>query len=394
MSTKRRAYLTEMKTQLTLAVPALLAQIAMISMGFVDMVMTGRVGAVDMAAVALAGSLWVPLVLFGQGLLLAVTPCVAQLRGAGSMRSGEHMQGVGHVMRQGIWMALFISVPLILIVYLVSFHLADMGVEGALGLMTGQYLRAIIWGAPAYLLFVALRCGMEGMALMRPAMFAGFMGLLINIPCNYILIFGKLGLPALGGPGTGVATAIVYWVMFLTMVVYVCRHTYLRELMTWRVWEVPVWATLKKLAGIGFPGALAMLFEVTLFAAVALLIAPLGAIQVAGHIRFHILTSFLVGKLVVLPPFSRGNTAFFKNAEDFLKFLQKFFERTKCARPKSPDGRIGIVSSIQMIRQFIYISVVSPGGGRAFFDKSITVGFCRYAFCFMAATSFSRRFQQ
>ena len=56
--------------------------------------------------------------------------------------------------------------------------------------------------------------------------------------------------------------------------------------------------------------------------------------------------------------------------------------------------KIGIVSSIQMIRQFIYISVVSPGGGRAFFDKSITVGFCRYAFCFMAAPSFSRRFQQ
>ena len=94
----------------------------------------------------------------------------------------------------------------------------------------------------------------------------------------------------------------------------------------------------------------------------------------------------------IICTFSRGNTAFFKNAEDFLKFLQKFFERTKCARPKSPDGRIGIVSSIQMIRQFIYISVVSPGGGRAFFDKSITVGFCRYAFCFMAATSFSRRF--
>ena len=56
--------------------------------------------------------------------------------------------------------------------------------------------------------------------------------------------------------------------------------------------------------------------------------------------------------------------------------------------------QIGIVSSIQMIRQFIYISVVSPGGGRAFFDKSITVGFCRYAFCFMAAPPFSRRFQQ
>ena len=139
---------------------------------------------------------------------------------------------------------------------------------------------------------------------MRPAMFAGFMGLLINIPCNYILIFGKLGLPALGGPGTGVATAIVYWVMFLTMVVYVCRHTYLRELMTWRVWEFPVWATLKKLAGIGFPGALAMLFEVTLFAAVALLIAPLGAIQVAGH---QVALNF--SSLLFMVPLSIGTAA-------------------------------------------------------------------------------------
>ena len=304
MSTKRYAYLTEMRTQLSLAVPAVLAQVAMISMGFVDMVMTGRVGPVDMAAVALAGSLWVPLVLFGQGLLMAITPCVAQLRGAGAVQNSEHLQGVGHVMRQGLWMALAIAVPLILVVYALSFHLSEMGVEGELGVMTGQYLRAIVWGAPAYLLFVALRCGMEGMALMRPAMFAGFMGLFINIPSNYVLIFGKLGLPALGGPGTGVATAIVYWVMFLTMVMYACRHPQLRVLLAPRAWERPVWGTLKKLAGIGFPGALAMLCEVTLFAAVALLIAPLGAIQVAGH---QVALNF--SSLLFMVPLSIGTAA-------------------------------------------------------------------------------------
>ena len=304
MSTKRYAYHTEMRTQLSLAVPALLAQVAMISMGFVDMVMTGRVGPVDMAAVALAGSLWVPLVLFGQGLLMAITPCVAQLRGAGAVQNSEHLQGVGHVMRQGLWMALAIAVPLILVVYALSFHLSEMGVEGELGVMTGQYLRAIVWGAPAYLLFVALRCGMEGMALMRPAMFAGFMGLFINIPSNYVLIFGKLGLPALGGPGTGVATAIVYWVMFLTMVMYACRHPQLRVLLAPRAWERPVWGTLKKLAGIGFPGALAMLCEVTLFAAVALLIAPLGAIQVAGH---QVALNF--SSLLFMVPLSIGTAA-------------------------------------------------------------------------------------
>ena len=303
MSTKRVTYFTEMRAQIVLAVPALLAQIAMVSMGFVDMVMTGRVGPVDMAAVALAGSLWMPLILFGQGLLMAITPCVAQLRGVGVVK-GEQGTGIGHVARQGIWLALFISIPLIALVFTLSFHLERMGVEPKLAAMTGQYLRSIVWGAPALLLFMALRCGMEGMALMRPAMFAGAIGLLGNIPLNYMFIFGKFGAPALGGPGTGVATAIVFWIMAATMLVYAFRHGSLWAMLRPAVWDRPEWATLRRLMGIGFPGALAMLFEVTLFAAVALLIAPLGAIQVAGH---QVALNF--SSLLFMVPLSIGTAA-------------------------------------------------------------------------------------
>ncbi|MEG2140610.1 MAG: MATE family efflux transporter [Bilophila sp.] len=298
MSTRRQAYLTEIRAQIGLAVPALLAQLAMVSMGFVDMVMTGRVGAVDMAAVALAGSLWMPLILFGQGVLLSITPSVAHLRGAGSAEK------VGHIMRQGLWLALALSLPLMYLVYLVSFHLEDMGVEPHLSMLTGQYLRAILWGGPAYLFFVALRCVMEGMALMRPAMIAGFLGLMVNIPCNYVFIFGKLGLPALGGPGTGVATAIVYWVMFFIMLLYAFRKPELRAFIAFRSWEWPALPTLRSLTSIGLPGALAMLFEVTLFAAVALLIAPLGAIMVAGH---QVALNF--SSLVFMVPLSIGMSA-------------------------------------------------------------------------------------
>ena len=300
MATRRQAYLTEFRAQIQLAIPALLAQVAMVSMGFVDMVMTGRGGPVDMAAVALAGSLWIPLVLFCQGLLLAVTPSVAQLRGA----DGSNDAAIGHTIRQGFWLALILSIPLIVIVFLLSFHLEELGVEPHLAGLTGAYLRFIVWGAPGYLLFISLRCGMEGMALMRPAMLAGFVGLFCNIPTNYIMIFGKFGLPALGGPGTGVATAFVYWVMFLTMLVYVIRQKRLYRLLRPSAWELPCWSTLRRLMSIGFPGAFAMLFEVTLFATVALLIAPLGAIQVAGH---QVALNF--SSLVFMVPMSIGTAA-------------------------------------------------------------------------------------
>lgn len=272
-----RPCLEEARHLLVLAAPVLLAQISMVSMGFVDMVMTGRVSPEDMAAVALAGSLWIPLVLFFQGILLAVTPLTAQLRGAGE----EHR--IGHVIRQGLGMAVVLAVVVIGIIFGLSYCLEALGVESALADLTARYLRAVIWGGVPFLLFVGLRCGAEGMGLMRPAMLAGFLGLLANIPCNYVLIFGKFGFPALGGVGAGYATALVYWVMFFVILREVRRHGEFRGFLALKNWTGPDLAMIRRITSIGFPGALAVLLEVSLFAGVALLIAPFGSVVVAGH---------------------------------------------------------------------------------------------------------------
>ena len=76
-------YLTEARQLLMLAIPVILAQVAQTSMGFVDTVMAGAVSATDMAAVAVGTSIWLPTILFGHGLILALTPVVAQLNGSG-----------------------------------------------------------------------------------------------------------------------------------------------------------------------------------------------------------------------------------------------------------------------------------------------------------------------
>jgi MATE family multidrug resistance protein len=115
-------------------------------------------------------------------------------------------------------------------------------------------------------------------------MVIGFLGLLINIPINYILIFGKFGMPEMGGVGCGVATASVYWMMFLMMRWYAKRASSLRDIkLEQGAHRGPDWQALKRLIGIGLPVALALFFEVTLFAVVALLVSPLGIVAVAGH---------------------------------------------------------------------------------------------------------------
>jgi len=107
--------------------------------------------------------------------------------------------------------------------------------------------------------------------------------LLINIPINYIFIYGKFGAPALGGVGCGVATASVYWIMFLMMRAYVSRAASQRDIKLPTSFSTPDWAVMRRLAGLGLPVALALFFEVSLFAVVSLLVAPLGIVSVAGH---------------------------------------------------------------------------------------------------------------
>ncbi len=265
----------EFRSQIVLILPMLMAQIAQVSLGVADTIMTGRAGALDMAGVALSTSLWVPTLLFGQGVVLAVTPAVAQLRGQGDDTA------IYQTLRQSIWLALGMSVLLLTVTGVLAGHLELFGLDEDLAYISRGYLHAVMCGGPAYLLFIALRCSMEGYSRVRPAMVASIAALVVNIPFNYLFIFGKFGFPRLGGIGAGVATAITYWAMLGVMIVFASRMSEFRTAFS-RL-ELPRPAVLLRLFRVGLPGALALLCEVSMFALIALLLAPLGAIEVAGH---------------------------------------------------------------------------------------------------------------
>ncbi|WP_422527788.1 MATE family efflux transporter [Serratia fonticola] len=272
-------YFIEARSLLALAIPVIIAQISQTAMGVVDTIMAGSYSATDMAAVAVGTSIWLPTILFGHGLLLALTPVIAQLNGAG------RRDRIAYQVRQGFWLASGVSLLIIAVIYNSQLVIDMMhNIDPLLADKAVGFLHAIMWGAPGYLFFQVVRGQCEGLSKTKPGMVIGFLGLLINIPINYIMIFGKFGMPEMGGVGCGVATASVYWMMFLMMRWYTKRASSLRDIkLEEGARRGPDWLALKRLIGIGLPVALALFFEVTLFAVVALLVSPLGIVAVAGH---------------------------------------------------------------------------------------------------------------
>lgn len=266
-----------------LGLPILIAQLSQIGMNFVDTIMAGRYSARDLAGVAIAGSLWAPITLFAVGCLLALPGMSAQLVGA---RKPER---AAHLLRQGILLSIFMSTVLIGILYLISENLHLLGIDAELAPITSGYLKAMLFGLPGFLLFINVRSFFEGFGRTRPAMVIGIVCLFINIPCNYVFIYGHLGMPEMGGVGCGVATAICYWCMFLSIFFFLHRDKSLRKYSFWGRGRVPIEGRkvdlplIASIVRIGFPSAVALCIEVSSFALTALLLAPLGTVVVAGH---------------------------------------------------------------------------------------------------------------
>ncbi len=303
----------EAKRLLRLGMPIFIAQLSGVGMNLADTIMSGQASAVDMAAVAVACSVWHPISLFGIGVLLTISPLSAQLVGEGKSHEAPH------IMRQGIWVALILAIPLMLLFYIISLNMGAFKLSPALEALSGGYLRAVLWSLPGYFLFICVRGFVEGFSLTRPAMLVATLALLLNIPINYMLIYGKFGLPALGAVGCGVATTICFTFMGLAMTAYVCWASRFKKLgplfkpmlkksfsntadaeQVHQQFDVKC---IKRIFRIGLPGALAMLFEVGLFATAALAIAPLGTNSVAGH---QVATS--VASVIFMLPLSISQT--------------------------------------------------------------------------------------
>jgi multidrug resistance protein, MATE family len=289
---------------LRLAGPLVANNLALAGMNFADTVMAGRLGTVDLAAVAVGGSAWMVVFLFGLGVLMAVSPVVAHAYGAG------RWEDAGVALRQALWLSQALAVAAFLLLLGAGPLLSAIGIDPEVVPLTAGYLFAISFGLPGVFAFLAMRFMTEGVGWTRPIMYAAAVGLVVNVFGNWVLMYGNLGFPRLGAVGCGIASAFAMWCMFATMLVYLRRSTRYQRFALWARFERPRWPVQREILGLGFPIAASVEAEAGLFAGVALIMGTLGATEVAGHqiainyaatmfmvpLAFHSATTIRVGQ--------------------------------------------------------------------------------------------------
>lgn len=269
--------LSEWKTLAILGGPILIAQLAQMANGVIDTVMAGHASAEDLAAVGIGSSLWVPLFLFFMGLLSALQPIISGFRGA---RQAERIM-------PATWQGLYIGAGCTLLMTLLLTNVQPVLQALELGTRTAAitqgYLSAFVWGVPAMLLMATLRGLTDGLGHTRIIMAFSLIGTATNLPLNYIFIYGKLGLPAMGGVGCGWATAISNWIAALLLLVYLNRSAAYRHFHLVTHWVRPHWQEIRQILRVGVPIGFTIFIEVSMFSVIALFLAPLGPVVVAGH---------------------------------------------------------------------------------------------------------------
>lgn len=270
------------KEKLTLFVfilwPILVTQIGLSAMNFFDTVMSGRYSANDLAGVAIGSSIWIPIFTGLNGILLSITPIVAQLTGA------KKNKDVPFQVIQGIYLAIIISLLIIIsgILFLDPI-LNMMNLESTVRMVAKDYLVALSFGIIPLFIYTVLRCFIDALGQTRVSMFITLCSLPINVTFNYILIFGKLGFPELGGVGAGYATAITYWCILLICAFIVIKVKVFSVFGIFAKFYKISLAAWKEQLVIGLPIGFAIFFETSIFAAVTLLMSEYNTITIASH---------------------------------------------------------------------------------------------------------------
>ncbi len=260
-------------TQLTL--PLLAAFLAQKGMQLIDTIMMGWIGPEALAAGALGTAIFMTVTMFCRGIISAAGIFIVRARGAA--QSDE----IKSYLQQSVYLALLLSIPCMLTLWAVPSILIILGQQPAIVIKTKALLYGLVWGVPGFMLFLVYREFISAFSLIRIVMVVTLGSLPLTFMANYLLIYGKLGLPALGITGIGCATALVMWFMFFCLWIYSKKHPNLKPYVTAK--RLPLeWRKIIDLLRIGVPSGISAVLDSLMFLAAAMMVGYFGVVALAS----------------------------------------------------------------------------------------------------------------
>jgi MATE family multidrug resistance protein len=258
-----------------LALPVVFAQVGLMAMGVVDTLMVGRVSAVALAAVALGNLYVITLVIPASGTLMVLDPVVAQAVGA------RDAEGAARGVQRGVLLAVILGALTSVALLPVRPMLVFLHQPAELVPIATTYVLISILSVFPFLAFVVLRQSLQAMGEMRVMIAVIIVANLANAFLNWVFVYGHVGSPAMGAPGSAWATCVSRWLMAVLLLGFGWRKLHL-VLVPWRK-ETFHLAPLRAMLRLGIPIGLQQGLEFGAFAAIGVLMGVLGTREMAAH---------------------------------------------------------------------------------------------------------------
>jgi len=260
-----------------LAVPVVLSELGWMAQGVVDTIMVGKLGPAAIGAVALGNAVFYVPSLFGIGLLLGLDTLVSQSYGR------QDYDGCHRWLAQGVYLAMLVTPVIMASAALASFAYAPAGIASELATPAGAYLRVLNWSTLPLLLYGASRRYLQGVGQVRVITITFVVANLLNWLGNWVLIYGKWGLPAMGVDGSALSTVLARIFMALALLGFAWRYERQRGHPLFQHWAGPNFPMIRQLVRLGAPAAAQIVLEVGAWNGATLAAGWLTPVALATH---------------------------------------------------------------------------------------------------------------
>lgn len=266
------------KNMIKVITPIMITQVAMYLITFFDILMTGRYDTHHLAGVTIGSSFWVPIYTGLAGILMALTPIIAQHFGA------NKQDQIRPSIQQGLYLSVILAAIVFLIInMIVEPILYSMPLEQQVQSVASKYLTGMSFGLIPLFGYAVLRSFFDGLGETRVSMAIILLSAPINIVMNYLFIYGKFGFPELGGVGAGYASAITYWLVFFIAIGMAGKFGPFATFALFKNWTTVNLQKWKEILAVGLPMGFSIFVEISIFSIVTLLMANYSTETISAH---------------------------------------------------------------------------------------------------------------